>query len=239
MGVFLCFGDAQLGLALLRHVFAKAIGKLFGRVGAGSFDVRRILGQHHEVGQFGVLLALESVEVLLHKGAGHFPGTVGTEIHEQHRVTIVDRSLGLARSVDPGWRYKLVVFPALISLFQPGYRIGRSELRGALGHQVVGRFHAVPAVVAIHGIVAAHDRGNAADAEALQFGRGLLQGWFCAAGRHVTAIEEGVDVNFLRATCGGKFGSGNNVVFVAVYTTGRHQTHEMNGSAALDSLVDR
>src|SRR5690554_6821772 len=39
VGVLLGFGNAQLGLALAGHVFAKAVGQLLGRIGAGGFDV--------------------------------------------------------------------------------------------------------------------------------------------------------------------------------------------------------
>src|SRR5690554_7983908 len=45
VGVLLGFGNAQLGFALAGHVFAKAVGQLLGRIGAGGFDVCGVFGE--------------------------------------------------------------------------------------------------------------------------------------------------------------------------------------------------
>ena len=118
MGVFLRFSNAELGLALIGHIFAETVGQLLRGVGAGCFDIRRVLGQRHEIRQFGVLLALETVEILLHEGAGHFPGAVGPEIHEQNRVAVVNGAFRLPRCVNTSGHHEFVILAALVGLLK-------------------------------------------------------------------------------------------------------------------------
>ena len=47
-----------------------------------------------------------------------------------------------------------------------------------------------------------------------------------------------MDIDFLRAAGSSQLRGRNNVVLVAVHTTGRYQPHEVDGAAALNGLVD-
>src|SRR5690606_1281173 len=114
---------------------------------------------------------------------------------------------------------------------------GSGEFGLAFGDQVVGRFDAVPAVVAVHGEVAADQAGDAALAEA---GEGVvkqLDGRLGALRRGGAAVEEGVQVDLLRAAPGGQFGHGDQVVLVAVHAAFGKQAHEVHRLAGGHGLV--
>ncbi len=238
MGVFLGLCNAQLGFTLLRHVLAQAVGQLLGRVGAGGFDVSGIFGEHHEICQFRVLASVETVEVLLYEGAGHFPGAVGTEVHEQHGVAVIDDALGLAIGPDVGRLHEFVVLATLIGLFQCRHRVVADELGFAQGHGVIGRFHAIPAVVPVHGKIPANDGGYPANAQAFHFRGGFFQRRAGTAWWHVTAIQEGMDVNFFGATGCSQLSGRQNMIFMAVDAARRQQAHQVYGLVIGNSLVD-
>ena len=65
-----------------------------------------------------------------------------------------------------------------------------------LGEEFVGGLHALPAVVAVHGVEAADDGGNSSDADGFAFGfEGGEEGWGAKASGRVAAVGDGVDEN--------------------------------------------
>src|SRR5690606_20071452 len=116
----------------------------------------------------------ELVEIRLDEHTGQFAGAVGAEVHEDHRVAVLD----LDRFADAGGFDEFIALVAGIGRFQTGHRRVGAVFGNTVDDQVVGGGYAVPAVVAVHGEVAADDAGNAALAKALeggveQFQRGL------------------------------------------------------------------
>lgn len=106
------------------------------------------------------------------------------------------------------------------------------------GHQIVSLLNAIPTVVAVHGVVAANDRGDAAFAQRGKFVFEFRQR-FSAARRGIAAVKEGVQINFIRAALGCQFNHRHDVVFVAVDAARRHQAHDMHGFARGDGFIDR
>ena len=158
VGVFLGFGDAQLGLALLGQVFAEHVGQRLRFEGAGGLDARRVLGKRDEAGQLRLALAREFGKVAFDKGAAELAGTVGAEVHEDHGIAIFD----LDRLADGGGFDELVAFFTGIGRLQAFERGGGVELALAFDDQVVGLLDTVPAIVAVHGEVATAEAGDAA-----------------------------------------------------------------------------
>lgn len=66
---------------------------------------------------------------------------------------------------------------------------------------LIGLLLAVPAMVAVHCVVAAGDRRDLADADLLALCLELLEVRLCALRRHIAAVEEGVDIDVLDACC--------------------------------------
>ena len=172
VSVLLGLGDAQLGLALLGQPLAQGVDQGGGRVGAGGLDVGRVLGQHHEVQGRGGGTG-EAGEVAVDEGAGDLAGTVGTEVHEDQRIAIFHRG-GVA---DAGGLDELVVLFTGIGGSQGVGGVVGGELALALGHQVIGLLHAIPAVVTVHGEVTADHGGETTLAQAGEQSVELMEDW--------------------------------------------------------------
>src|SRR5690606_28453448 len=121
------------------------------------------------------------------------------------------------RLTDHGGLDELVALVAGVGGLQAGHRAVGPELALAVDNQVVRLLDAVPAVVAVHGEVAADQAGDAALAQAGEGGVQQLDGGLGAARRGIAAVEEGVQVDLLGAATGGQFDHGDDVVLVAVH----------------------
>ena len=168
MRVLLGFGDAQLSLVVLRHPLAEGIGQGRRRVCAGDFDVGGIFGQHHEV-EFDLFLTGKTVEIGVDEGTGDFTGAVSTEVHENQRIAVFHRGIGLACGTDHGRLHELIIFIASVSGLQTGNGGIGLELALRQGHQIICLLNAVPVIVAVHGVVAANNGSHAAFTESGKF----------------------------------------------------------------------
>ena len=65
----------------------------------------------------------------------------------------------------------------------------------APGHGVVGPLHPVPALVPVHGVVAAHDGGHLAHAHLFALFHQLFHIALAGSGGHVPAVQEAVDIH--------------------------------------------
>src|SRR6185312_2050822 len=90
----------------------------------------------------------------LRERQGHLSRAVGTEVEEDDRVTVFDG----ARRSDEGRLYELVVLVACVRGLERGKRRLRVKGGFAGSERVVSALGAVPALVAIHRVVAADDR---------------------------------------------------------------------------------
>ena len=103
--------------------------------------------------------------------------------------------------------------------------------------------YAIPAIVAVHGVVTADQRGDATLAQLGKQGIEAFDGGLCAARGDVTAIQEGVQVDGFGTTLGGQLNHGRDVIFVAVDATFGQQPHDVHGLAlaagGIDGLAQR
>ena len=81
------------------------------RVGTGGVDVGGVFGQHDEIGQLRFLGAHEAGEIGIDEATSDFTGTVGTEVHEDHGIAVVE---GGGFGTHYAGLDELVVFTALI-----------------------------------------------------------------------------------------------------------------------------
>ena len=115
--------------------------------------------------------------------------------------------------------------------------LGRCK-RGALAfHQeVVGFLNAVPALVAVHGVESAADRGHLTGG----FGHLLFQFFHkaeAAAGVRVTAVHEGVHIHFVQAFFLGNAEELVHMVQGAVHTAMGGKSHQVQLLAALFHII--
>ena len=99
--------------------------------------------------------------------------------------------------------------------------VRRVVLRLPQGEHIVRALHTVPALVAIHGVVAAADGGDAADAKRRQLASHRVEGRRRALWRRVAPIQERMDVKSLGAAFRREFNHRLDLIFVTMYTARR------------------
>ena len=164
MSIFFRFRDTQLRFVFLRHPFAEGVRQGGWRVCNGGFDVCGIFGQHDKI-EVHYFLTGETVEIAVNKCTGDFTRAVCTEVHENQRVAVFHCRIGLAFGADHGGFHEFVVFVTRIGSSQAFNRGRELEFTFCQRHQVIGLFNAVPAVVAVHGVVTTNDRCHPAFAQ--------------------------------------------------------------------------
>ncbi|MNG93681.1 hypothetical protein D3C79_526560 [compost metagenome] len=156
MRVFFGFRDAQLGFVVFHQPFAEGVAQRRRRVGARGFDVGGVFGQHHEIAEVHNLGARESVEIGIHEGTNDLARAIGAEVHENQRVAILQSGRGFTGGLEHGRFHELVVFATLISGLQSGNGVIGHVVALSLSQQIISQLDAVPAVVAVHGVIAAN-----------------------------------------------------------------------------------
>ena len=213
MGVLLGLGYAQLGQVVLGEVLAEGVLKTFGLIGhvhVGHGCV--VLGHAHVVEREEALLPLKASKVRVHQGAGYLPGPVGTEVVEYDGIAALDR-LG---AVHHGGHHELVGDVLVVGVLHRAYRaVGPKAL--AVDHGGIGLLHPLPAVVPVHGVVPAHDRGHLANAYLAKLLHELLHVVLAAGGGHVPAVQKAVYEYLLKAQALGHLQEGVEVGVMAVH----------------------
>ena len=174
--------------------------------------------------------ALEAGKIRQQEGVGEFAGAVGAEIEAQHHVAIAHPLMvWLGKHHRRHELVGLVVEPVAIRHRLAGQHVAPFPLAQHDG--VPSELDAVPALVAVHRVIAADDRGDAGAALGgliLDFGQiGLAAG-----GRGVAAIGERVDEDVAHAGLLGELDHGDELVLMTVNAAIGHQADEMEASAA-------
>ena len=231
MGVFLGFRDTQLGLAQTGQVFAQGIRQLFRLEGHMKLVPKGgvILGEGDVVYRKIPLPAGKAVEILEDEAAGDLPGPVRSEVIEDDAVVGLDgghRGIPFHHhnGLDEFIRHILVV-----AVLDSGHGI-RSPHPFPVHQGGIGLFHPLIAVVPVHGVIAAHHRGDLAYANLRQLG---LQGFhipFAAVGGHVPTVHEAMDVHLLEALGLGQLHQGVQMGQVAMHPAVGAQAIQVQGA---------
>jgi hypothetical protein len=187
----------------------------------------------------------ELIEIGSGEGVGHLACAVGAKVEEDHRVVIAnvsDRLGGRFRSVKHyDGLHKLVGDVVGVTLLQSGNGIGGPRFRFAVDDGAIGQFDALPAIVAIHGVVAADERGNFADAQLAHFLLQLADKILAAVRRRVATVHETVHENFCHAGLLGHFKQREEVLDMGMYAAVAEQSHEVQlmAAAAIHGLLEQ
>ena len=223
MGILLGFGYVELLLVERREIFAEGIVDIL----LVEYDVhaseRRVVRCHAVVLQTGDGGHARFRNVVLCERYGELLGAVVAVVEEYYRVALFYCAVD-GRVVDRF--YELVGYIGVIrSLHCCNHVGGLCTL--AMHEQVVGNFHALPALVAVHGIVATDDRCY----HTCRFAAVLLKLFdksFAAAGVGVTAVHEAMDIYLFKSVALCDVAQGEEVVERGVHTAVRCQTHEVD-----------
>ena len=189
MGVLLGLGDVQLPPPVFGEHVGQYVRGILRREGDGHGELPLVLGHRDEVDGRRARASVEPGEPRFDEGARELPATVGAEVEEQTDVPVLDTRVVLGR--DDRGHHELIVLAAPIRRLHGGLRIGGHE-PVAVYQGIVGHLDAVPARVAIHGIVATADHAETAAAEPVHDLLDLGQIAFGATRQRVAAVEEGV-----------------------------------------------
>src|SRR5690606_21177258 len=105
---------------------------------------------------------------------------VRAEVHIDDAVAIFDMYCFTGVGSNAAGLDELVVFATLIGSLQRSFRCRIAVRSFAAGQQVISGLYAIPAVVAIHGIVATNEGHDASVLALAQFSLRALQGCQCA-----------------------------------------------------------
>ena len=223
MGVFLRLGNAELFEALLGDVLAEGVHQRLRLEGHLHVRHRGVILRHADVSKREeAVFALEAGEVRVDKGAGDLAGAVGTEVEEDHRVVRLD----LAASGAHNRHDKLVGHVVGVGVGHGLHRVAALHAL-AVYHRGIRLFDAIPAVVTVHGVVAAHDRRDLSDADLAELFAAGGDEVLAGAGRHVTAVEQGMDVNLLQAVTLGQLHKAVKMGDVAVHAAVGEQADQV------------
>ena len=233
VGVLLGLGDAQLGHAQVGDILAHDVGQVhrgIGHLAVGHGGV--VLGHADVVDGEAAIPPLEAVELVVHEDAGHLAGAVRPEVDEHHRVPFGHAA---ALAGDAGHHELVgdaVGIAALDALFPVAGLLALAVDKGGVGFLL-----AVPVLVAVHGVVAAGDGGDLADADGVQLVLDVLQEALAVVGVGVAAVHDGMDVHVFGAQGLGHIQQAEQVLLMAVDAAGAHQAHEVDGLARVDGRL--
>ncbi len=133
---------------------------MFAREHKRNLEALVVLGHGGEVQILGSLRARGFFKGRIGQGHGHFAAAVGAVIEEDASVVVADQTNGLLVRLDDGYRLDELIGDAVLV----GSLHGRHWIVGLFAvaehHGVEGALHAIPTLIAIHGVVAARDRGD-------------------------------------------------------------------------------
>ena len=230
--------DAQLPEALSRKVFAEGIFDRFRRKGHADARHRRVILRHADVAEIFYLrstgVAVETVKILIDEATGDFPRPVGPEIAEDHAVTGFDRSIFIADSRQD----KLVCLIGGVSgVDSRRRRSGMTAL--AQRQRFIGQLDAFPALVAVHGIIAAGDYTDRSARYLSQKGFQLLDISEPGSRRHIAPVHEAVHVNRGNVLRSSQRNRRLDVIDVAVHAAVGNKTHDVQGAARPAAVLQR
>ena len=223
MGIFFGLGNVQLLLAKRTEVFAECVVHVVLAEKHVNASERRVVRRHAIVLQ--ILDAHQAVfrHVLLSERNSDFLSTVGAIVEENHHIAFLDGAI-YGAIID--WLDKFVGNTCIVTCLNGiGHRCGLFAL--AANQQVVSELDAVPVLVAVHCIVATHNRHHLAGA----FGAVLFNFSHIALAAlrvGVATIHKAVDKHVFEFVALGNVAKCKDVVKRRVHTTSRSQAHEVN-----------
>src|SRR5260370_4333099 len=235
--VFFGFGAAQIFVVQVGEDLREDVLEFFGP--DYIFQPRPVflVLRHRNVEQ--ILRALgvdEFVEVRRGERVRHLAGAVGAEVEEDDGVIVANRSQrrgrGAASLGDNDGLHEFVGDVLLVAAPEGGDRIVRASFRFAVDDGAIGEFDALPAIVAVHGVIAADQGGNLPDAEFTTFLLELAHEIAAAARRRVAAVHEAVDENVFHLLLLGHFEQREEMMDVGVHAAIAEQTHQMQMALA-------
>ena len=225
MRVLLRLCDAELRETVVLDDLAERLVDVLRREGNSCIHAVLVLGERGER-DLEVLVALKAVEFLIDECMRELARAVRTEVEEDGTIAVLHALIAL----DDERHDELIVDTVLVACLEAGYRIVCYDAL-CMSDGLIGLLLAVPAMIAVHRVVAASDRRDLADADLLALRFELFEVRLCALWWHIAAIEEGVDVDVLDALLLCHLEKCVEVALVAVYAARGNEAEQVDCTA--------
>ena len=201
---------------------------------------RPVVHRHRRVVHVAAVGTREAVEVVERDRPRELPGAVGAEVEEHDRVAVAHRADRVLVGVDDDDRLdELVGDTGFVRGLERLDRRGRALLGDAFDDRVVAQLDPLPPLVAVHRVVAAGDRGDAAGAGLVEHGLQLPEVADAAGRRGVAAVGDHVDEHPRHALARGHLDQRVQVLLAAVDAAVREQADEVQRVLAVDAAIHR
>ncbi len=255
VGVLFGLGDAEVAEVVDSHDVGEEVVHALGRDYHGELELGVVLGHggeekvfgdgdggdfEVELGGFGEAAALVGGEAAVAgEDAGDLSDAVGAVVEADDGVVGGDEADWGAGGVGAGEGLDELVGDAVVVAFaDAGDGVGVAAAGWVSGdHGAEGLGFLLPAVVAVHGVVAAADAGELAGADLGELLVELFEIACAAGGEGVAAVEEGVDVDALEVVLRGHAEEGVEVSELGVDAAVGDEADEVQGVAALGCVV--
>ena len=195
MRIFFGFRNAQLVQSMLCQHLTQCILNLLLRKGYRCGNCSIILRHAHIIYRACALGTCKIREVLIMQRTGNFTCSVRTEIEENHTVPGSDFAIYAVNS--EGFN-KLIRYTCGIGCFYAGS--SACSLAAIAQHQCfIGTLHALPALVAVHCVIASADGSNLAYANLRHAIFQLMDIFQSCFRTDITSIQEGMHINLGQA----------------------------------------
>ena len=236
MSILLCLGNTGLFHVMSRKEFSECICDLFFYKGYLLVrDCHIILCEAH-ISCLYSLASVESCEVIIAECSGDLSCPVRTEIKEDNGISILYRCCRSAVFHNYHGHNKLICHIFIIGSLNSLCR-GNRFVSLALYKCSVGFLHAIPAVITVHGIVAACNRSNLPYSDLFHFGFQLFHILFSGCRRRITSVKEAVYVYLLDSLSLCQLKKSVNMCIVAVHAAVGHKPHQMKCGIILLNIL--
>ncbi len=233
MGILLRLGGAQLGPAVVGQHLGENVRERERRKCLRNGEGLIVL-RHRGAAHRGPAAGIEAVESLHAERRHDLPHPVAPVIEEEDPVAILDRRHRQPVAVMHERPHELVGLAALVGGLHRQHRVLGGDA-DTMGDGVVRRAGAIPALVAVHAVVAPRERCDidaaARDPAHVEQQRAHDLG---AEGRgRVAAIEEAMNGDVRHLEPHGQFDTGEQVTVERVHAAGTEESHQVQRAAGL------
>lgn len=212
VGVLLGLGNVDLLDALGTKGLSENITHVLGLESNGEWVVKLVLGHSREPDVLWVCEVRLWRTVDVAEELGDFADTIGAVVEEEDLVVVLDAAL---LATDNDGLQELIVLILAVSLLDSCDGVA-AVLALSENHTLEGNLDSVPALVTVHGVVAANDGGNLSDADFLGLVEKLLHVAGAGLGVGIASIAEEMDVDVGNANLLGHLEEGVKVVLLGV-----------------------
>ena len=227
MCIFFCFSNTNLSHIMSCKIFTESIVKLYF-VECNFFvpDCFIIICKAY-ISEVQFLCTCKSLEFIITECSGDLSCPVRTEVEEYNRIFILNSCNWFTVFFDNSRKYKFV---CLVVIVRSLYCCNRICSLNAFSFckSLICELYTIPAVISVHCIITSGDHTNFANTDLVHLVYKLLNKIFTGSRWCITSVQEAVYINLFKTFSLCHFKKCIEMCIVAVYTTIREKSHEMD-----------